>query len=189
MDPVTYGDYPASMHKYVGNRLPKFASEEAEMVKNSYDFLGLNYYTSAYAANIVCPDTMNRSYEIDSHVRQTGTANKPVSRVGYEHVRKRIKYLTQLDDKIFLKNKSFFSFFGSIWYNEKYFHVFSRNLSGPKSKSGGQNSNFGSGLRVRSDWGQKSGSKSGPISNGGLIKESFWKKKSLIYVLKSFLLN
>lgn len=86
MNPVTYGDYPASMHKYVGNRLPKFASEEAEMVKNSYDFLGLNYYTSAYAANIVCPDTMNGSYGTDSHVLQTGSTNKPVSRVGYEHV-------------------------------------------------------------------------------------------------------
>lgn len=73
MDPVTYGDYPASMHKLVGNRLPKFTSEEAEMLKNSYDFLGLNYYTSAYVVNNGCPDTINgSSYGTDSHTYQTG---------------------------------------------------------------------------------------------------------------------
>lgn len=72
MHPVTYGDYPVSMRERVKNRLPKFTSEEAEMVKNSYDFLGLNYYTSSYAANIIYPDTVNITYTEDYQVYQTG---------------------------------------------------------------------------------------------------------------------
>ncbi|KAH0782384.1 hypothetical protein KY290_001982 [Solanum tuberosum] len=75
MHPVTYGDYPVSMRERVKNRLPKFTSEEAEMVKNSYDFLGLNYYTSLYAANIIYPDTVNITYIEDYQVYQTGIKN------------------------------------------------------------------------------------------------------------------
>ncbi|KAM3358468.1 beta-glucosidase 13-like [Capsicum galapagoense] len=74
IDPVTYGDYPASMHKAAKNRLPKFTIEETEMVKNSYDFLGLNYYTSTYAANIPYVDVVN--YVTDAHVHQTGKKNE-----------------------------------------------------------------------------------------------------------------
>ncbi|CAN4110427.1 unnamed protein product [Withania somnifera] len=75
IDPITYGDYPASMHKLVRNRLPKFTSEEAEMVKSSYDFLGLNYYTSAYAANVVYTN-VTMSYGTDINVYQTGKKNE-----------------------------------------------------------------------------------------------------------------
>ncbi|KAL6341213.1 hypothetical protein AAG906_032330 [Vitis piasezkii] len=50
MDPLTNGDYPHSMRSLVGSRLPKFSKEQAMMVKGSYDFLGLNYYTANYAA-------------------------------------------------------------------------------------------------------------------------------------------
>ncbi|KAJ4828963.1 hypothetical protein Tsubulata_023380 [Turnera subulata] len=48
MDPLTYGRYPASMVEYVGGRLPNFTTAESEMIKGSYDFIGLNYYTSRY---------------------------------------------------------------------------------------------------------------------------------------------
>ncbi|KAG5568443.1 hypothetical protein H5410_064537 [Solanum commersonii] len=77
MHPVTYGDYLVSMRERVKNRLPKFTSEEAEMVKNSYDFLGLNYYTSTslYAANISYPDTVNITYIEDYQVYQTCIKN------------------------------------------------------------------------------------------------------------------
>lgn len=50
MDPLTTGEYPHSMRSLVGNRLPKFSKEQSMMVKGSYDFLGLNYYTANYAA-------------------------------------------------------------------------------------------------------------------------------------------
>ncbi|GAU49490.1 hypothetical protein TSUD_88570 [Trifolium subterraneum] len=50
MDPLTKGEYPQSMQSMVGNRLPKFSKEESEQLKGSFDFLGLNYYSSFYAA-------------------------------------------------------------------------------------------------------------------------------------------
>jgi beta-glucosidase len=31
-----------------GNRLPSFTPEEAEMVKGSFDFIGLNHYTTKF---------------------------------------------------------------------------------------------------------------------------------------------
>ena len=50
MEPLTKGEYPKSMRSMVGNRLPKFSKEEAKQLKGSFDFLGLNYYSSFYAA-------------------------------------------------------------------------------------------------------------------------------------------
>ncbi|KAK4493530.1 hypothetical protein RD792_018109 [Penstemon davidsonii] len=49
--PVTTGDYPPNMRKSVKERLPTFSPEETRLVKGSYDFLGLNYYTTWYATN------------------------------------------------------------------------------------------------------------------------------------------
>lgn len=36
------------MRALVGSRLPKFTKEQSLIVKGSFDFLGLNYYTSSY---------------------------------------------------------------------------------------------------------------------------------------------
>ncbi|CAA2961817.1 beta-glucosidase-like [Olea europaea subsp. europaea] len=49
--PIVTGDYPQSMRKIVGNRLPQFTREEMKLVKGSYDFLGINYYTANYASH------------------------------------------------------------------------------------------------------------------------------------------
>ncbi|XP_013612895.1 PREDICTED: myrosinase-like [Brassica oleracea var. oleracea] len=49
MDPLTKGRYPDIMREIVGSRLPNFTEAEAELVAGSYDFLGLNYYTTQYA--------------------------------------------------------------------------------------------------------------------------------------------
>jgi beta-glucosidase len=51
MDPLTFGDYPSSMRSLVGSRLPKFSTYQAKLVRGSFDFIGLNYYTSTYATN------------------------------------------------------------------------------------------------------------------------------------------
>ena len=48
LHPLVYGDYPVNMLA-VGNRLPKFTDEERTLITNSFDFLGLNYYTANYA--------------------------------------------------------------------------------------------------------------------------------------------
>lgn len=54
MEPLNSGHYPAEMVKYVRKRLPIFSEEQSSMVKGSYDFIGLNYYTSNYATNGSC---------------------------------------------------------------------------------------------------------------------------------------
>ncbi|KAK3672801.1 hypothetical protein LTR78_007387 [Recurvomyces mirabilis] len=47
-DPVYKGDYPASMRKQLGDRLPKFTAEESALVKGSNDFYGMNHYCANY---------------------------------------------------------------------------------------------------------------------------------------------
>ncbi|XP_057465563.1 putative beta-glucosidase 41 isoform X1 [Actinidia eriantha] len=47
LDPLLYGEYPISMQKLVGERLPKIAHK----VSRSLDFLGINHYTTLYARN------------------------------------------------------------------------------------------------------------------------------------------
>lgn len=49
MRPITYGDYPPIMKERVQGRLPRFTSQEKKLLKGSYDFLGLNYYTGQFA--------------------------------------------------------------------------------------------------------------------------------------------
>ncbi|KAJ4848261.1 hypothetical protein Tsubulata_023606 [Turnera subulata] len=51
MDPITYGRYPRSMRRIVADRLPQFTEEQTKLLKRSYDFLGLNYYSSRYVKN------------------------------------------------------------------------------------------------------------------------------------------
>lgn len=46
MDPLVYGEYPHVMKKNVGSRLPSFTDFESNLVKGSFDFLGVNYYAT-----------------------------------------------------------------------------------------------------------------------------------------------
>lgn len=72
MDPLTSGDYPKDMHRLVGDRLTKFTTEQAKMVNGSYEFLGLDYYTSKYASDsIISPYKVEISYSRDSRVNET----------------------------------------------------------------------------------------------------------------------
>ncbi|XLR35561.1 hypothetical protein HN51_044923 [Arachis hypogaea] len=65
MEPLHSGSYPAIMIENVGERLPKFTVKESDMLINSFDFIGINYYSSVYAADIKCP-TQNKTYLTDS---------------------------------------------------------------------------------------------------------------------------
>jgi beta-galactosidase len=49
-DPFYFGDYPSEMKDRLGDRLPKFTDEERETLMGTTDFLGLNHYSSLYAA-------------------------------------------------------------------------------------------------------------------------------------------
>lgn len=48
-DPLVFGDYPASMRKALGDRLPTFTKEQSELLKGSFDYLAINHYSSSYA--------------------------------------------------------------------------------------------------------------------------------------------
>ena len=68
MDPITRGDYPYSMQGLVRERLPKFTDEESKMLIGSFDFIGLNYYSARYAADVPKNYSEPASYLYDSHV-------------------------------------------------------------------------------------------------------------------------
>ncbi|XP_022731532.1 beta-glucosidase 11-like [Durio zibethinus] len=44
MHPLVYGDYPGSMKEIAGSRMPAFTNFESKQVKDSFDFIGLNFY-------------------------------------------------------------------------------------------------------------------------------------------------
>ncbi|XP_024020486.1 beta-glucosidase 12 isoform X2 [Morus notabilis] len=75
MDPLVHGHYPHTMRVLVGKRLPKFTKEESKLVKGSYDFIGVNYYTSNYAAYAPNHNKLEVSYTTDSRTNQTTEKN------------------------------------------------------------------------------------------------------------------
>ncbi|XP_065861340.1 beta-glucosidase 11-like isoform X2 [Euphorbia lathyris] len=46
MHPVVFGDYPATVKKNTGLRLPVFTNHESKLLKGSFDFVGVNHYSS-----------------------------------------------------------------------------------------------------------------------------------------------
>ncbi|XP_051152391.1 beta-glucosidase 24-like [Andrographis paniculata] len=63
--PVVTGDYPQVMKDLVGDRLPRFTAEQSKLLRGSYDFIGMNYYTTNWAANKVYPPDTPPSYYTD----------------------------------------------------------------------------------------------------------------------------
>ncbi|ESW05682.1 hypothetical protein PHAVU_011G200700, partial [Phaseolus vulgaris] len=66
MEPLTIGEYPKSLQSLVGSRLPKFSADEIKLVRGSFDFIGLNYYTSYYATDTPELSEARPSYLTDS---------------------------------------------------------------------------------------------------------------------------
>lgn len=77
MQPLTRGKYPKTMHSLLGNRLPKFTEEQSKLLIGSFDFIGLNYYTTNYAAHISHPinNSANTGYFQDTRVNFTSKIN------------------------------------------------------------------------------------------------------------------
>ncbi|CAL5016406.1 unnamed protein product [Urochloa decumbens] len=76
MDPLTKGDYPPIMRALVENRLPQFTKNQSELVKGAFDFIGLNYYTTNYAYNLLPPPSPDKvTYNTDARVNLTGFRN------------------------------------------------------------------------------------------------------------------
>ncbi|KAI3443432.1 hypothetical protein Pfo_000097 [Paulownia fortunei] len=63
--PIVTGDYPPVMRERVGARLPKFTPEHAKLLKGSYDFIGMNYYTTNWAAYKPTPPGTPPTYFTD----------------------------------------------------------------------------------------------------------------------------
>ncbi|CAA3011033.1 beta-glucosidase-like [Olea europaea subsp. europaea] len=68
VEPLVTVQYPKTMKLYVGEHLPKFTAQEEKLVKGSYDFLGINYYTSCYATDVL-PKSGSHNYLTDSYVK------------------------------------------------------------------------------------------------------------------------
>nr|BAO04175.1 hypothetical protein [Delphinium grandiflorum] len=71
MEPLVYGDYPVSMKDLVKDRLPAFSIDEKEMVVQSFDFIGINYYTTRFAKGLPLTTKEPPSRETDSRVLKT----------------------------------------------------------------------------------------------------------------------
>nr|DAD38078.1 TPA_asm: hypothetical protein HUJ06_008719 [Nelumbo nucifera] len=48
IDPLFFGDYPATVKKIAGSRIPSFTPNQSKQIKGSYDFIGLNHYNTLY---------------------------------------------------------------------------------------------------------------------------------------------
>lgn len=72
LEPIVYGKYPTEMVNHVKDgRLPTFTPEESSMLKGSYDFVGVNYYSSFYVKDVPCA-TENITMNTDSCVSIVG---------------------------------------------------------------------------------------------------------------------
>ncbi|CAL9236909.1 unnamed protein product [Arabidopsis halleri] len=69
LDPVIHGDYPEMMKKLAGNRLPSFTPAQSKMLKNSSDFIGINYYTARYVAHIPHVDPARPRFVTDHQLQ------------------------------------------------------------------------------------------------------------------------
>ncbi|KAJ0453650.1 putative beta-glucosidase [Helianthus annuus] len=48
LNPLVNGNYPETMKKNAGSRIPKFTKHESEKIKGSFDFFGINHYNTLY---------------------------------------------------------------------------------------------------------------------------------------------
>ncbi|KAM4113388.1 hypothetical protein ACJW30_05G217100 [Castanea mollissima] len=75
-DPLVYGDYPDVMKKKLGSRLPVFTNFESNLVKGSFDFLGLNYYAMMYIKDDSSKLNMEvRDFNADMAIELTAIQN------------------------------------------------------------------------------------------------------------------
>ncbi|KAI4345300.1 hypothetical protein L6164_012436 [Bauhinia variegata] len=74
LEPLVTGDYPESMKTLVESRLPTITHEDSLKLKNSYDFIGLNYYTAQFAADMPVINTPP-SFVTDPHAEFTNFRN------------------------------------------------------------------------------------------------------------------
>ncbi|CAA0818729.1 Beta-glucosidase 13 [Striga hermonthica] len=88
VQPLVSGEYPDSMQTRVKERLPKFTEKERKKVTGSYDYIGLNYYTTIYAAykkkQPHDPTNYYTDQEVEFHSKRSNEKNFHFSLAGSE---------------------------------------------------------------------------------------------------------
>ncbi|XP_024358584.1 beta-glucosidase 13 [Physcomitrium patens] len=84
LDPLFFGEYPASMRAFDHRKtLPRFTKEQSALLKGSLDFLGLNQYTSQFATYDKHSVENN---DVTSSPRCNGVPIGPQAAVGWIYV-------------------------------------------------------------------------------------------------------
>ncbi|KAK1418707.1 hypothetical protein QVD17_27853 [Tagetes erecta] len=79
MEPITSGDWPTNVKEFATkpslhhstSRLPVFTEDQKKKLIHSYDFLGINYYTSSYA-QFVKSSGLSDGFVTDGHYKESG---------------------------------------------------------------------------------------------------------------------
>jgi len=77
-DPIWYGDYPASMRRLVGDRLPQFTEQQRHALHGSADYFAINHYTSRYGQATTCPSQHSTGWDDDQCCVATVDSRKGV---------------------------------------------------------------------------------------------------------------
>ncbi|KAH0856858.1 hypothetical protein HID58_085119 [Brassica napus] len=118
MEPLTKGRYPDIMREIVGSRLPNFTEAEAELVAGSYDFLGLNYYTTQYAQPKPNPVTWaNHTAMMDPGAKLTCPSNISNPDIMREIVGSRLPNFTEAEAELVAGS---YDFLGLNYYTTQY---------------------------------------------------------------------
>ncbi|KAF3552726.1 hypothetical protein F2Q69_00018015 [Brassica cretica] len=91
LDPLIFGDYPKTLRKNAGNRLPSFTQKQSEMIKDSFDFIGINYYSARYVTRQLRSDPSRLRFTTDQHVEYKGYDDYDVGTKPREQLLKDIK--------------------------------------------------------------------------------------------------
>lgn len=68
MDPLTYNRYSRTMQDLVENKLLNFTDEETQLLKELYDFIGLQYYTLYYVKPNASINQNRIKYKTDNNI-------------------------------------------------------------------------------------------------------------------------
>ncbi|TQD71475.1 hypothetical protein C1H46_042987 [Malus baccata] len=69
MEPLVYGDYPKIMRLLAKRRIPTFTVEEKKLMKGSFDFIGVNYYTARFGRYLPRKPGAPIAYSSDTFAR------------------------------------------------------------------------------------------------------------------------
>eukprot|EP00252_Welwitschia_mirabilis_P015690 TRINITY_DN3471_c0_g1_i9.p1 TRINITY_DN3471_c0_g1~~TRINITY_DN3471_c0_g1_i9.p1 ORF type:complete len:448 (-),score=77.81 TRINITY_DN3471_c0_g1_i9:297-1640(-) len=87
LDPLVFGDYPSTVKKIVGSRLPLFSSQQSAMLNQSFDFIGVIHYTTFYAKDSQQQGAEPRDFQadmgIEALVERNGVPIGEITDAGY----------------------------------------------------------------------------------------------------------